>query len=184
MKKTGLIIALPFVLLFSFLLFAEGLCLWYARQPQPIGTIDFLLVPAFELHDDLELANDRVYLAQLAIRRWPNAKLLVLGESSEIQAQKLISQKLKPELSSAAQLITDKTPTSIWSTKEFLKKQVSEGQSLLLVSNEFHQVRLLASLRKMGFSAYLSGRDTRFFKSSFWYFFLERVKTAAWLFGA
>lgn len=165
-----------FIILFFIViqLIAELLVLWYSRSPFEPKDFKYVILLGLNVLKNQELATDRVRLASEALAEWPEAKLIITGNES-IKEVSLLKEMVLQSGISKSRLIEETQSKDTWDNISFSKKMIPEEAEVLLITNEFHQMRALAIARMNGVNAFVYGRDPRTYPKSLYYTFYERA---------
>lgn len=151
---------------------------FYANMAAQSPKVDWIIVlgngPGLTQALRLRLDN-----AILAHQLWPTARILLTGDESakEVSVMKeyLVNQGLPKEF-----LVEESESTSTWNSFENLKKIIGKEDIALIITNEFHQRRSMATAALMGYNAALFGKDTVPLERQAFYATRERMGVIKW----
>lgn len=147
-------------------------------HPIQIQKIDWIVLLANGTDIKNQALRDRLDNSILALELWPQAKIFVVGDKKEIEVMRtyLIQKKIPTEA-----LVYDDTANNTWVSFEHAQKYIKNADTTLVVTNEFHQKRALATATLLGFKAVLFGKDSIVY-NDFWYHWgREKLSTIKWL---
>src|SRR5690606_31899883 len=117
--------------------------------------------------------------AILAHQLWPQARILITGDgkAGEIKVMKeyLLENGIEEDV-----VVEEDKSTSTWSSFVNLKNVIPNEDFTLIVTNEYHQRRSIATATLMGYRAALFGRDTVTLERRKYYKFREHLSGIKW----
>ncbi len=171
-------------LIISFLIFL-GLSLMadkaLNRLAMPLNQssqIDWIVVLAngSRLTQGLKMRLDNAILAH---QLWPQAKLLLTGDSAHGEISVMKDYLIKNNVSESS-ISEDQHSTSTWDSFKNIKQFIKNSEFMLIVTNEFHQRRAIATANLMGYSAALFGKDTVTLDRNAFYAIREQLSAVKW----
>jgi uncharacterized SAM-binding protein YcdF (DUF218 family) len=152
---------------------ASELMLWaWSRRKALPEKPKYLVLLGHKGGEQSPVTQDRVTNAVEALRKWPNAKLIVTGNESkgEITAfRNLLAQNGVSDFQ-----IEDRATTTWGNFKNIMSLLDSKDQHVVIVTSEYHQRRSLMIARSYGLQAHVYGADKRIYKNGFKLWLKER----------
>lgn len=167
-------------LLFFLYLVAEALVLYKCQNPFQDDDFQYIILLGANGRTDSPLVIDRTRMAIDAMKRWPNARLVISGnaERNEVEAFKTI---LAQEGFLPGNFITEEKSSTTWENLKNTKQLIEPNAKILLITNEFHQPRALAIARTLNLRASIYGNDPREYQFALQYWVRERFATLKFL---
>lgn len=144
---------------------------WSRAQISPENP-KYLVLLGHKGGEQSPVTQDRVTNAVEALKKWPNARLIVTGNETkgEITAfRNLLAQN------GVSDFQTEDRATTTWGNfKNIMSMLDSKDQHVVIVTSEYHQKRSLMIARSYGLKAHIYGTDKRAYKNSLKFWLKER----------
>ena len=148
-----------FILVLSYWIISE-LYVLAPFEKEPIqGRVDWIVVLGCGNNSDNALLHDRLVNTENLARQYPNAKIILTGngEDGEIAAMhSFLTSKNEIE---SNRLVFDSHGYSTWLSLKNVSHLIQPSEKVVIVTNEFHQPRSLATARHWKMNAALAGDD-------------------------
>ncbi len=169
------------LILISLQILSEGLISYYSREPFREEAFNYVLLLGIGGHKNNILASDRAFNSAEALKRWPEAKLIITGNEAknEVTDLKELVLALGVPLD---KIIEEPNSQSTWDNITFSQKLIPPNSTTLIITNEFHQNRALAIARVHNLKASTYGKDRVSYPRSLFYALRERAANLKWLF--
>ena len=126
--------------------------------------------------------KDRILRAVEAHKIFPFAKIVITGNSKRNEIEP-VKQELVRHGVPAEQITADEKASSTWdSAMNSLDFVPSMSSEVIVITNDFHLGRAVASFRTAGVKAYPFGRDSASYPEWVWYFLREGLSRIKWLY--
>lgn len=145
-----------------------------------ISDVKWIMVLGCKADINNPYLKDRLDNALTAQQLFPKSKIILTGNGNEKEPQVMkdyLLSKGVPE----SQITTEDQSRSTWQSFVNVKKIIQPSELTLVITNEFHMPRSLATAKTMGYKAASFGKDTGPFKDAWKYLIRERFSRIKWL---
>jgi len=169
------------ILLISASLISEGIIHFISRPRNPGGAIEKIVVLANGSDPQRISLKERLDRAAEAHSIYPNTKILLTGDENRGEIEPMKAYLLDSGVD-ASMIEVDSRSKSTWQSAQNAANFVDNiSGPTLLVTNDFHMNRALATFQFAGIKVYPYGRDTQALPEWLTYFARERLSRIKWL---